>query len=65
MIRIGGTGMCSQKGGRCPIPGDFQGEAGSGPEQPDLAMDVPIHCRGVGLDGLLRVPSNSNNSIIL
>ena len=33
----------------CPVPGDFQGEAGSGPGQPDL---VPVRCRGVGLDGL-------------
>ena len=24
--------------GRCPIPGDFQGKAGSGPGQPDLAV---------------------------
>ena len=23
------------------MPGDFQGEAGSGPGQPDLAVDVP------------------------
>jgi len=27
-------------------PGDIQ------PEQPDLAVDVPVHCRGVGLDDL-------------
>jgi len=24
--------------GWCPIPGDFQGEAGSGPSQPDRAV---------------------------
>jgi len=57
--------MCSQKGGRCPIPGDSQGQAGQGCEHTDLAVGVSGHCRQVGLDGLLRVPSNSNNSIIL
>ena len=31
---------------------DFQGEAGSGPGQPDLAVHVPVHCRGAGLDDL-------------
>jgi len=40
--------------GRCPVPGDFQGEAGSGPGQPDLSVHVPVHCRRVGLDGLQR-----------
>lgn len=29
---------------------DFQGEGGSGPGQLDLAVHVPVHCRGVGLD---------------
>ena len=33
------------------VPGDFQGQAGSDPGQPDLSMDVPVHCRGVGPDG--------------
>jgi len=35
-----------------PIPGDFQGKAGSGPGQPCLAVHVPAHSRGVGLDDL-------------
>jgi len=26
------------------------GQAGPGSEQPDLAVDVPVHCRGVVLD---------------
>jgi len=40
----------SQKGGRCPIPGNVQGQAGWGSEQRDLGGDVPAHCRvGVGL----------------
>ena len=28
--------------------------AGQGSEQPDLAVRVPVHCRGVGLEYLLR-----------
>ena len=40
------------RGGRCPIPGNTEGQVGQGSEQPDLAEDVPAHCRGVGLDGL-------------
>jgi len=39
-------------GGRCPIPGNIQGQVGWGSEQPDPAEDVPAHCRGVVLDGL-------------
>ena len=31
------------------IPGDIQGQAGRGSEQPDLAVGVPVHCRGIGL----------------
>ena len=39
-----GEARVAQRGGGCPIPGDAQGQA-------DLALGVPIHCRGVGLDG--------------
>ena len=42
----------AQIGGRCPIPGNIQGQVGRGSEQPDLLEDVPAHCRGVGLDDL-------------
>jgi len=35
----------------CPIPGDFQGEAGW-PWATWSSCDVPVHYRGVGLDGL-------------
>jgi len=42
----------AQRGGRCPILGNVQGQVGRGSEQPDLVEDVPAHCRGVGLDGL-------------
>jgi len=42
----------AQRGGGCPIPGDIQVQAGWGSEQPDLAIDVPVHCRRVKLDDL-------------
>ena len=30
----------------------FYGQAGSGSEHPDLAVDVPFHCRGAGLGNI-------------
>ena len=42
----------SQRGGRCPIPKNTQGQAGRGCEQPDLVEDLSAYCRGVGLDAL-------------
>ena len=42
----------AQKDGGCPVPGDTQGQAGWGSGLPDGAVGIPIHCRGVGLDGL-------------
>jgi len=36
----------AQRGGRCPIPGNIQGQAGQGSEQPDPVEDVPAHCGG-------------------
>ena len=42
----------SQRGGRCPIPGNLQGQGGWASEQPDLFGEVPVHGRGVGLDDL-------------
>ena len=42
----------AQRGGRCPIPGNVQGQVGWGSEQPDPVEDVPAHCRGVGPDDL-------------
>ena len=44
----------AQRGGRCPIPGNTQGQVGWGPEQPDLVEDVSACCRGVGLDDCQR-----------
>ena len=32
----------------------MQGQAGPGSEKPDLAVGVPVHCKGVGLDGSLQ-----------
>jgi len=40
----------AQRDGRCPIPGNIQGQIGRGSEQPGLVVDVPGHCRGVGLN---------------
>jgi len=37
----------AQKGSRCPVPGNIQGQVGWGSEQPDLVEDVHAHCRGV------------------
>ena len=42
----------AQRCGRCPIPGNIQGQVGWGSEQPHLVEDVPIHLRGFGIDGL-------------
>lgn len=44
----------ARRGGRCPIPGHVQGQAGRGSGQPHLVEDAPAHCRGLGLDGLSR-----------
>ena len=44
--------QATQRRGGGPIPGDFQGQAGGGSKQPDVTLDVPIHCRGVGLDSV-------------
>lgn len=37
-----------QGGGRCPIPGDFQGHVGWGSEQPGR-VDAHTLCKGFGL----------------
>ena len=38
----------AQRGGGCPITGDIRGQAVPGCEHPNLVVDVPVHCRGVG-----------------
>jgi len=35
-----------------PIHRNIEGQVEWGTEQPDLVTDVPVHCRGVGLDDL-------------
>lgn len=42
----------AQRSGECFIPGDTQGQVGPSSQHPDLAIGVPYHCRGVGLEGL-------------
>lgn len=42
----------AQRGGRCSIPGNIQGQVKQGSEEPDLVKHVPAHIRGVGLDDL-------------
>ena len=46
-----------QRSSGCPIHGDLQGQAGQCSEQPDLAVCVSVHYRGVS--------SNSKDSMIL
>ena len=48
----GAVEQVAQRGGGFSILGDTQGQAGWGFEQPDVAIGVPVHCRGVGLHGL-------------
>jgi len=42
----------AQRAGGCSIPGNTQGQVGQGSEQPGLVVDVPAHCRRLGLDDL-------------
>lgn len=49
--------------GWCPIPGDFQGKAGSGPGQPDVVV-VSLFIAEQLDQMVLRIPSNSNDSMI-
>ena len=36
------------------MPGNIRGQVGRGSVQPDPVEDVPVHCRGIGLDDLQR-----------
>ena len=40
----------AQRGGRCPNPGNVQGQLGWGSEQFDVVKDVPAHRRAAGPD---------------
>lgn len=43
----------TQRGNGCPIPGDIQGQSGSGSEHLiKLLVGHPVHCKGVGLDDI-------------
>jgi len=42
----------AQRGGRCPIPGNIQGQVGRGSEQLDLVEEVADQCRCTRLDGV-------------
>lgn len=52
----------AQRVGHCPILGDIQGQVGQA-EQPDLAVGISVHCKGVLLFDL-KGPFNSNFSMI-
>ena len=42
----------ARRGGEHPILGNIQDQPRLGSEQPDQAVDVPVHCKGVRLDDL-------------
>jgi len=42
----------AQKGCRCLIRGNVQGQDEQGSEHSALVVDVPAYCRGVGADDL-------------
>lgn len=42
----------AQRGSRCPIPGNIEGQVECGAEQHDLVEDVPALFRGLELDDL-------------
>ena len=44
--------QAAQRGGGCPDLGYIQGQVGLGFEQNDLAVDVPVHCKRVGLEDI-------------
>ena len=54
----------AQRGGGCPIPGNVQGQAGRGSEQPGPVEDGPAHGRG-GMGWPLKASSHPNCSVVL
>jgi len=38
----------ARRGGRCPIPGNIEGQVGRGSEQPARVEDVPLTAGGLG-----------------
>ena len=55
----------AQRSCGCPLPGSVQGKVWWDFEQPGLVEGVPAHGRGIGTKWSLKVPSNSNHSMIL
>lgn len=41
--------QADQRGGRCAISGNIQGQVGQSTEKHDEIEDVPVHCRKVVL----------------
>ena len=52
-----------QRGGGCPDPGDFQGQAGAGSGQPGLLVGDPAHSTGLELMSIV-VLFNPGHSMI-
>jgi len=42
--------LVAQRTGGLPVPRETQSQAGWDSEHPDVAVGVPVHCRGVELD---------------
>ena len=45
-----GEALAAQRGGRSPVLGDIQGQAGWSSKHCNLAADDPVHCRSIELD---------------
>ena len=54
-----------QRCGGCPVPGDFQGEAGIRPWATWSSCACPCSLQGSWTKWLLKIPSNSKDSMIL
>jgi len=50
IVKVVRLEQVAQGCGGNPVPGDIHGQAEPGSDQTNLAVDVPVHCRGVGLD---------------
>jgi len=54
----------AQRGGRCPVPGNVQGQVGRGSEQPD-GVKMSRLTAGGWAGWHLKVPSNTIHSMVL
>lgn len=48
-----------QRGSRCPIAGNIQGQVGRGSEQSDLVEDNPVITWSIGLDLSMSSPTQT------